>query len=203
MLVAPQVIRCTIEGTYLGAPMANVIDVVMMLTPDNRQDGCVEAAQAVLKAWHEEILPVMHGQYIADRVRFVDLDSPTGPTGEVTQSGAISWPYPGNLGGLPYSGAIATLVTKASSQTARGTRSGRMFLPPPGEADVAGNTIDPAYLAALNVALGDFLENLLDDDPVAVAMVVPHVIAGEYVGRSGVGQLSARSRVSTQRRRNR
>lgn len=206
-LIVPSIVRCTIAGTYLGSPVANIIDV---LVPEGwgdyeRDEACKFTAENVLHHWHTHVLPLLKGQYIAESVSYVDLSSVDGVTGTVTSSGAVVWPYPGGVGGEPYSGAIAILVTK-STGSRRGERSGRMFLTPPGEADINGNTIGAPYVTALNDALETFLEEMNDMGvgDVKTKLHVVHRTRFAEVGTStAITSLSARARVSTQRRRNR
>lgn len=206
-LIVPSIVRCTINGTYLGSPVANIIDV---LVPEawgghERDEACEACAVEVLFAWHTHVLPVLKGQYIAESVSYVDLSSVEGVTGTVTNAGATVWPYPGGVGGEPYSGAIAILVTK-STGSRRGERSGRMFLTPPGEADVNGNTIGAPYITALNEALAGFQESVESrppGGPYAELHVVHKTRLSEIGTSTAITSMTARARVSTQRRRNR
>lgn len=210
-LIVPNVCRFTIEGSYLGAPCFNILDVYLPADGTMaRGQACSAMAEIVLDAWAEEILPVMKGQYTAEAVSWLDLDSATGSTGSTTRGSGgdgpyYTWPMPGAIGGEAYTGAVATLVRKRSIAS-RGQRQGRMFLPPPGEADMSGNTIGAPYLSALNTALGMFLSKLSDpaEDIGSAALVTVHDPAG-IAGPTWteVTGLSARERVSTQRRRNR
>lgn len=206
-LVVPNVARYTIEGTYLDAPVANVIDIFI---PDGwsgyPRDNAVETVgRNVLTGWYEEILPVMKGQYIATAVTWVDLNTADGSTGTVVVGAQPehTLPYPGAIGGEPYTAAVATLVTK-NTTARRGERQGRMFLCPPGEADIIGNTIQPDYLNALNGALSDLMTYLVAGSDSDCYPVVVHQSASSSIGTSTpVTGFKARARVSTQRRRNR
>lgn len=210
-LIVPNVCRFTIEGSYLDAPCFNILDVYL---PANgtmeRPEACGAMAKVVLDAWSDCILPVMKGQYTAVAVSWLDLASATGTTGSTTSGSgddgpATTWPKPGTIGGEAYTGAVATLVRKRS-MAVRGERQGRMFLPPPGEADITGNSIGAPYLSALNTALGELLYQLGDtsEDIGTAALVTVHDPASAVVPTwSPVTELSARERVSTQRRRNR
>lgn len=206
-LIVPNVARYTVEGTYLDAPVANVID---MYIPDGwagltRDDAVEQVGRNVLTGWYLEILPVMKGQYIAQDVTWVDLNTADGSTGTVVVGNQpeYTFPYPGAIGGEPYTAAVATLVTK-NTVARRGERQGRMFLCPPGEADIIGNTIQPDYLTALNSALSDFTEYLYAGTENSAYPVVVHQPAGGTFGTSTpVTGMTARARVSTQRRRNR
>lgn len=206
-LIVPNVARYTVEGTYLDAPVANVID---MFIPDGwagytRDDAVELVGRNVLTGWYDEILPVMKGQYIATEVSWVDLNTADGSTGTVVigNRAEVTLPYPGAIGGEPYTAAVATLVTK-NTVARRGERQGRMFLCPPGESDIVGNTIGSDYLNALNSALSDFVEYLYAGTDNTTYPVVVHQAAGGTFGTSTpVTGMTARARVSTQRRRNR
>ena len=210
-LIVPDVCRYTIEGSYLGAPCFNILDTYLpadgLMT---RPEAVAAMAEVVLDAWSDFVLPVMKSQYTAEAVSWLDLDSATGTTGSTTRGSTADgpyaiWPKTGEIGGEAYTGAVATLVRKRSVAT-RGQRQGRMFLPPPGEADIAGNTIGAPYLAALNTALGEVVYTLANPPtPIgSAALVTVHDPAGAAAPTwTEVTELSARDRVSTQRRRNR
>lgn len=202
-LIRTGVARYTVNGTYLGVPTANIVDLYCSpLTPGEARDEVVEnLAGVVLDAWCEYLLPVMMSAYSITSVSWVDLASADGTTGSLSSTGTNTLPQAGALTGQAYSGAIAILVDKQTTSR-RGEKAGRMFLPPCGESDIEGNTIGAPYLAALNTALEELHDALNPStDPVAVFKVV-HV--GETSTASSISTVTglvARAKVTTQRRR--
>ena len=206
-LLVPSVVRCTINGTYFGAPVANIIDMFVAEDfdiADSREEACEIVAGNVLYVWNDAILPVLNANYVATSVSFVDLSEPNGAVGTVTERGAVVWPKPGLVAGEGYAQNVATLITK-HTVARRGERPGRMFLVPPGESLVAGSMINSAHVTTLNAAFADFLAEVTtpgenSDSSYPVVVHQTNAVAGTG---TRITAMTARPRVSSQRRRNR
>lgn len=212
-LVFGGVCRYTIEGTILGAPCANVLDIAIDTAGGSgtaRQDGVEAVAERLVDIWPNNVLST---SYSFDAVSWVDLDSQDGVTGSVTASATNNLPQDGGHGGDPYTAAVAILINKVTTAR-RGQRQGRMFVPGLVELDVSGNFIIPAWRTTLGDSFDLFLEQLEAVDTTftfAPKLVVVHtrntgtpanpVIVAD--GTSEVTALAVNARVSTQRRRNR
>lgn len=204
-VIIPSVVRCTILGTYYGAPTANIMDFLVSegWSGALRPAQCQATAENLLWRFSQRVLPLLGGNYVAQQVDFVDMSQDDGATGSVTSWDDQTWPKAGSIGGQGLTGAVATLVTKQTTAR-RGERSGRLFLAPPTESDVDGNIIGGPYLAALNTGLATFLDELDITDGGGVNYpVVTHFTGSVVRPSSQITALVARPRVSTQRRRNR
>lgn len=205
-LLVPNVVRCTIHGTYFGAPVANIMDffVAEGFNGGTREEACETVAGNVLYTWATEMLPALNANYVMQSVSWVDLSEVNGSVGSVTSRGAVTLPLSGQIVGEGYAQNVATLVTK-HTVARRGERPGRMFLVPPGESFVEGSFITTAHVTTLNTALEDFLTEVTVDvgTPDIAYPVVVHaqnLVAGTS---SRITALTVRRRVSSQRRRNR
>lgn len=195
--------RYTCNGTYLGAPVATIVDMLVnpVVAGPGRDEQVADIAEVVLDRWANRLMPLMKGQYSFNSVSWVDLNTVSGSTGEITSTDATTLPVLGEIGGAPYSGAVAILVDK-NTVARRGQKSGRMFLPPCGEADIEGNTIGTPYLNALQAALNSLYEGLtVATAPSAGPVVVHSGLNVEGPGWSAITGYRARSKVTTQRRR--
>lgn len=214
-LVAPSIVRFTINGTYLGRPTANVLDVLIVdeLAPEDRAQGAENYAEYLRGQWTDHVLPLLSSSYSAESVTFVDLDSETGATGRARNEVSPVWPRAGGISGVPYAGSVALLVTKGGNAR-RGQRQGRWFLPGLSEANVTGNTVDADMVAAVNVELAEMLEALSAGEGLPFEGALPVVVHTknvgtptdpviEYEGHSTITSLTAQGRVASQRRRNR
>lgn len=214
-LIAPDVVRFNINGSYLGRPCVNVLDMVVQ--PDDSGEGrdqaIIDTAGQIINVWCEEMLDFFTQSYSFDSVSWVDLNSEDGFVGVRTSTDTNTLPDLGNIIQPAYSGAVATLVTKETSSR-RGQRPGRWFLAPPGEDAVNGNFLVGTYLEALNTALSEVVERLTETGIALGINYFPTVIHTRntgtptnpnivYEGNTQVTNFSAAQRVSTQRRRNR
>lgn len=214
-LIAPDVCRYTINGSYLDRPVANIIDAVILDTigPTGRNEAVERFCGVILNAWALHYLPVAPSAYRFDSVSWVDLNSESGSVGVRSSTDVYDLPLNGALAGQMYTGAVSVLVTKQTT-AARGQRQGRWFLPPCTEADIEGNFIGADYLNALNDGLSDIVEALTDTGTIGDYQAFPTVVHTRnvgtpsnpdivYVNNTQINSLTAQGRVSTQRRRNR
>lgn len=204
--MVPSTLRCTVNGTYFGAPVANILD---LLVPENygglsRAEACEEVAGNLLFEWSSTLLPGMNANYVARSVTFVDLSEVDGAVGIVTARAGQVWPKAGSVGGEGYAQNVAALVVK-ETVARRGERPGRWFLPPFGESETAGSFIAPTTITSFNNRLATFLEDMTTSDggggivrPAVVHSTTPNVGTA-----TPITSLTLRSRVSSQRRRNR
>ena len=206
-LQVPSTVRCTIHGEYYGAPVANILDMFVaedLLPEADRAEACEIVAGNVLFTWNSRILPVLNANYIANSVSYVDLSEVNGAVGNVVTRGAVTWPKPGTVAGEGYSQNVATLITK-NTVARRGERPGRMFLVPPGESLVAASLIAPAHVTTLNTAFANFLTDVTTSGDTADSSfpVVVHQQSAIVGTPTRITSMTARPRVSSQRRRNR
>lgn len=214
-LIAPNIVRYTINGTYLGRPTANIMDMYVEdeTGVGTREDRIPQVADILQGAWDQHILPNQSSSFTAVSVSWVDLNSEDGVIGTVSSGAGGVWPAPGETGGNPYTGAVACLITKAATAR-RGQRQGRMFLPGLTEAYVSGNEIDSTYLNDLQPALDLFVNQITYSDLAPFEGFWPVVVHTRndgtptnpvivFTGASRVEEMSAQVRVASQRRRNR
>lgn len=215
ILVAPSVCRYTVNGTYLGRPVANILDQVIIdnVGPTTRHDAIDDVAGDIIDAWSQHILSFVNTGYTATSVSWVDLDNANGETGSKSSTTDESWPQSGLSDGDPYAASVALLVTKETS-SGRGQRNGRMFIAGLDESFVTGNTIEPAVLTGIQTELDAFTEALTETGMIATYETFPTVVHTrntgtaanpviEYVNNTAVTSFAAQSRVASQRRRNR
>lgn len=214
-LIAPDVVRFSLNGVYLGRPLVNVLDMVVHQMPTGltRSEAIADVANHIVNVWVEELLPILNADYSLNSISYIDLDREDGLTGERASSNEYELPRAGGLTQAGYSSAVALLVTKVTASR-RGQRSGRWFLCPPGEPDITGNIVSSAYIGAMNAALSDMVERLTETGVLPELNYFPTVIHQrnvgtasnpeyEYTGNTQITNLIASNRVSTQRRRNR
>lgn len=211
-LIADTIVRYTINGQYVGRPVANVLDYQIDTTGSvtGRVESIYALAGILINEWTDSIMTELANQYSALSVSWIDLDSLEGSTGERTSSGDTVWPMAAtnNFAAMP--GNVALRVNKAISGT-RGQRQGRMYLCGVPEAWTdpgSPNQVGGAALANLNDRLESFLgdtnqdgEGGLPGETYMAKMVVVHTVDGVFTTKSDVRSLSADPLLSSQRRR--
>lgn len=214
-LVVAEIVRFTLNGTYLGRPIANVIDMRVGGTgvTDTRSDQIGACANALLDAWASFICPRLSNSYSFTSLTWVDLDSDSGEVGEKSGTANNQLPKAGGRNSPGITGAVAMLVTK-QTVSARGERAGRLFIPGLTEDNVDGNIIEPSFLTTMNDDLSQFQEALTETAVLAQWQHAPVVIHTRNQGTPSnpdivptgwttVTAFRANGRVSTQRKRNR
>lgn len=208
-IVAPQVCRFTINGTYAGEEVANVIDMQVDTTggPEDRPTACYLIAGDILNNWDDHIRPGLVAAYTAVSVSWVDLNSLDGSTGERTSTSDTTWPANGGDSGAPSVGAGSVRLNKLQDGGRR-ARNGRLYLPGYSEGWTTSgqpNFLTPAIVAGWNESASDFLEGINDaegpNNDHTRKMVVVHTVGGTYIGYSDVTALVCQAEVATQRRR--
>lgn len=215
-LIVPGVARYSIIGTYAGVNVANVLDIDLD-TPGStaRADAVLDQAKVIVSAWADHICPLLSDEYSALSVKWVDMNSSDGTTGEVTEGTGSSFPQAGARGGNPMPGSVAFLIHKQINAS-RGSRSGRMFLAGVMESDTGDttpNTIIPATIATMTTALEDFRnavnqDGVLGDYSSDISVIHTKNTANPeddpiivYVSQSSVDALVPSTKIRTQRRR--
>lgn len=216
VLVAPDVCRYVIEGTYLSKPCLNVLDMVVQAGDSPvvpRSEVIPEVAKLLIDNWKNKICTNVSSDYTFNAVSWVDLDTADGQTGSRTSSPTYNLPQSGSRPGDPITAAVAILITKETTAS-RGLRPGRWFIGGLTEGDVSGNIINGSYLGDFNTALGDMVTNLTETGLLEPMHYFPTVVHTKttgtgaskvttYKGNTQITNLRASGRVSTQRRRNR
>lgn len=209
-IVANGVARYTVNGTFAGRPVANIIDMDIETTGSVVDRAAAVAAQAgiVINEWCDHVLPLVVDDYVFTSVSWVDLDSLNGSTGERTSTDQETLPQAGSSTGAPLPGNVAARVNKATVAQ-RGQRQGRMYLvgvpesvTPSGEP----NSIDAATAESWSDSLNSMLGNLNQSEgdigtEYTSEMVVVHTSEGEYESQSVVQSLTVERLLGSQRRR--
>lgn len=214
-IVAPDVVRFSMNGDLLGRPCVNMLDMVVLderVSPD-RAEAIEGVAEKMIDGWCDNILGALTVNYAFNSVTWVDLNSLDGSTGIRTSSESHTLPQAGGATGQSYGANSAVLVTKVAT-SARGQRSGRWFLPAVTEQFTDGNFVTSAYLEALQTACSDYLEQMTQTSPVSGIQFFPTVVHTKnegtkenpdivYVGNNQIHDLQPQQRIASQRRRNR
>jgi len=215
-LVAPQIVRCAFNGTYLGRPCVNTLD---MFAGDGndvsnpRQTNIDTMLETLFNAWTDHMRGGFSTGYAVNSLTWVDLDTADGATGIKTSSDSHTWPVNGGQGGEAYSSSVALLMTKIGT-SARGQRNGRWYLPALTESVVSGNTVDSDHIDDMNGLGSAFVEATTETGDLATTWYYPvlvhtHTNKGttpptiEFVGTSQIHSFVAQSQVASMRRRNR
>lgn len=206
-LEAPECVRYTLHGLYLGKPVATVLDMYVnnALLVDYSGELFTLAGD-ILNNWAQHVVPGLSNQYQFTSISWLDLGD-GGWTGERTGTDSYDLPVAGGEAGQPISGNTAMLVLKAT-EARRGERQGRMFLPGAVEPYIEGNFLTPAFVASFNSDnLVPFYDGINDNGTgpgeAAHWPVVIHTKNGVYQSRSRVNAFTLQGQVASQRRRNR
>lgn len=215
-IVAPDVVRYSINGSYLNRPAVNILDMVVKSQNEGQRprDEVIPAvAGRMINQWVDNVMTRFNSSYSFQSVSWVDLNSEQGQVGSRTSTDEYTLPRAAPGAGEPLTAALAMLVEKVT-QRQRGSRPGRWFLPAFTEGDISGNIWIGSTLSATNDALSNFLEEMTETGIPQQDYFFPTVVhtrnAGTpqnpnivYVNNTQINDLQAVGRVSTQRRRNR
>lgn len=210
-LVAPGVCRYTIESALESGVVVNILDMWIddeSLT-GTREDAILDQAHIIFEQWADQVIPALVNDLTLNRVRWVDLNSLTGSTGEVTDGGAFTAPVAGGSSGDPLPANVSMLVTKVAPGGGRSTRSGRWYIAglSEGSTDGAnGNLIGSSLLTEWAGIWEDFLAAVNQDGSYDSRMVVVHTqTIGDadpvYLSKSIITDLAPQQLLATQRRR--
>lgn len=217
---APLAAQFTIDGAWSGGrDMKNVLQYI--ITPQvgiARADAVGRQAVIVADRWNVNLLPTLPNNYTFEGVTFIDLATATGSTGSVPPPGGS--PIVGGSVAEAATPNVSVIIDK-DVQAGRGSRRGRLYLPPPAESTVnESGVINAASVTTYSALLSAFLveTNVVtsdDDDFILASQMVtitwPTVdVAQPLIKRpdpDGVGDTNVvlnmicQSVVGTQRRR--
>lgn len=143
--------RVTINGTFLGQNVANIIGVRGAGDVPAGAQGAAVAAR-VREVWNFYLLPSLSNAYTTTSVDAVSMTNPeVGEVSTGTQSGGQTVP--------PYTGAVCAAVDIRTGFRGRSFR-GRTGLCGLVEADVEGNNLTETRRADLESRFADFFANL-------------------------------------------
>ncbi len=127
-LVIPAAIKVEILGTIAGRECANVLGALNSGGAGATTAILLELANAVEASWKTGFLPLISDAYSYREVRCTSLNTATSPQVVVTN--------PGNgtksNGSSSQVAQLIKLITETRSRSSRG----RIYIPPPGDADV-------------------------------------------------------------------
>lgn len=209
-LEVPGVCRFTLHGNNDVQNWAVVLDIdINTDVTGDRNDAIVDQAEVINQEWAEHVQPALSAECAYRGVRWVDLDSAGGSTGETTETaGSATVPLVGSITGDAAPGNVAALVRKSVSggRTARG---GRIYVPGIAESQTDGSNLVTGQVTALQTAFNAFLTGVnQNDDPIGIGtatydsrMVVVHELTAGGPTFSQVTGLSVQVLLATQRRR--
>lgn len=212
-LVIPDVVRMSILGRWSGArPVVTVLHYDIGNTAEgvSRRDAIDQAVADVIQNWQSQVMAFLANNYSIEGLAWVDLNSEDGATGIEPPNSGENLTGIGTGTTLPPNAAI--LVTK-NQEGGRGTKSGRMYLPPLSEAyyDEQGLLVEPGQLTFQQGKMDTFLANITQAQPpddYDGHLVVPHVplapddeVTAWNGTSSHVTSLTVQQLLATQRRR--
>lgn len=174
-LIAPNMVRYTLSGTFGPTTWANVLDYVLVHnTGIPRPQAIAEHAEVLNDVWEDQLAPLLHVSTVLNRVSWVDLSTADGSTGQIagTASGNDSTndPLPAN---------VSILVRKIAPGGGRQARNGRLYQVGFNEESVANVEIAPAAVVDLQEAFQGFLDGTSENSGIdfpnySANMVVIH-----------------------------
>lgn len=214
-LIAPNVTRFTVSGTYAGQPVANVLDyrrTVISGGPLDVAEWNVAQANEISVAYAANFAGRLSNQLTWEQIDWVDLGSIDGDVG-TTAGGISAFPSGGSASTSAMPGNVAIRVRKGASGV-RGSRPGSFYLAGVLESETGSspNNLQTANQAAWDTAVADFLADttgdlVLSNGTFGAEMVIVRTRRPEgggdpeFVESSTVLTLSVQNRVASQRRR--
>lgn len=206
-LTFPGIVRYSIVADLNGEDCVNIIDI--KLDPDvgagSRADIIEDVAGDLLNQWSDHILPLLSDNYVAQEVRWVDLNNSNGTVGTISSTDGSTWPETGVSDGPALPNNVYAKVRKNLAERSRNTRSGLLRLggglegwTQPGD----GNRLTVEQQASINTQF----ENLKDgingtENGWTRNIGVLHTTDGAATGFSFVSSFTADPVVGTIRRR--
>lgn len=209
-LVAPGVCRFSSYGTIFDRPWACIIDMHIDSQDGSERPGYIaDQAEVINNEWIDHLRPRFSSDWRLLGTKFVDLNSLTGVTGDVTTATAprtMPSVGAGVANGVPPNTA---LLVKKMAAGGRSARNGRWYLAGITETQVAGNNITASELSPYQTGLNDFRSgiNQSGKNPPPLTgtydseLVVVHTTAGVFTSFTPVTSLQAQARPASQRRR--
>lgn len=174
---SPLVAQYTLKGDWSAVQeLSNVIQVRLThQVASTRGAAVAREAQIIADAWVTHALPSLANNYTLLRVEYIDLHTTSGVTGSVVPTGTP--PFVGGSASAVVPQNVAVILTKTVAGI-RGTRAGRMFLPPPAESSVGElGQLDGPAIAGYNTIGANFLSAIT----IVPAEGDPHVLQAELV----------------------
>lgn len=210
-VIAPGIVEFTQSGVANGRPWAMVLHMDID-TPalEERHEAIADQAKVLNNEWYDWIRPLCSVSTTMVGTRWVDLNAADGTTGSsvATDAPAVV-PAVGIATGEPYGRAVAKLVKKHTA-SARGRRSGRIYLPGATETQIDGGAISAAHMTQLNTNMTAWRDAINQEGagggvfgPYDSRLVVLHVPASGVVSFDVVTSMGPESTLATQRRRQR
>lgn len=189
-IIAPDVVRLSIEGTYNGRTWANVFHGVY-----TGGATAEELATDMQLAWAANLSPAIDSSVTNFTASYVDLGTELGVSGEIPWDGPTS----GGYSGASCPPNVAYLLSLKALGT-RKQRNGRMYLigVPEAAVDEAG-AVDSTFLDGLTSRCEDFYEDIGLGGHGHLA-VLSKATGDDYEGRT-VTEVVPSNLVATQRRR--
>jgi hypothetical protein len=209
ILVVPHVVEVTAHGNIGGRSWASVWGIANGPSWWAGGADVAEVARDFANNWQDHIMPALCSAVVLDGFSYLSLDSATGTTGTLTPDAAKPVSGADPTAALPPN---ACYLVKKHCGSARGSRSGRAYLPgvPEPGVDHVG-----ALNASLRTNLAAWLQQFHDGltqspfepgeryvavihRPPAARLKGPQVVQGSH---SRVTELSVDPLIATQRRR--
>lgn len=210
-LIAPGICRYTVNGSFQGRKVANIVDMKIDTTGEitDRDEAIIDQGSRILSAWSLSMLTfLLADNYIAETVSWVDLDEDDGATGEMSSNDASDWPEAGHGLQAAMPGNVAMRVNKRTISR-RGEKGGRMYLCGVTENETEDgnpNQLNSATISGGNPRLADFLTNVTKEAggaglPYTSQFHVVHTKGGLFRSSSEIIGLEFDPTLGSQRRR--
>lgn len=216
-LIVNGVCRFALQGQMGPRPWAVIhdmrIDTTGVIT--DREDAILDQAKVIWNQVWTDLKGAFVNSWQAQRISWVDLDSPTGSTGFITGTTAHPTAFTGTVATPGLSPQVSALVIKQIN-SARGSRNGRSYWN--GIPESVTDAAAPGYILAATVtgmqaAWTAYLANINQDGGGTVDYT-SHLCVVQITERDGDGKptagisrdvtaLNVQGQLATQRRRQR
>lgn len=204
-ITIPNVCRFTVVGTAGTYAHDNIVDINYVLETGADKSVVLEAlAELVATRWQTDILPNLGNQVTITGVKFVDLNSADGPTGEGDTNPSLD--TEGGIGGGQMPANTTFLIKKRISAT-RDVRPGRWYLSgvAEGTVDDTGNVnLSSAQATDLRDGAVTFVETIFSGGPIAIDGLESSVVVVGHPRQHNFSYITGMildPRIATQRRR--
>jgi hypothetical protein len=187
-LIVPGAIKIEIIGVIAGRQCVNVMGGINDTGSVPTVVSLNTQADTILTVWKSTLLPLFSDAYTVNEVRLTSLQTATSP--QVTAAS------PGNGGKSNGSSSQVTQLIKLITAVRSRSSRGRVYLPPPGDADVnSSGILLPAQVNDLTTAWTTLYNQMRAVD------INPAVISRTDLVANEVTTFKVDSKVATQRRR--
>lgn len=181
VLIVPFVCRFYVDFTLGGRPASVIVDATIADIDGSRPVNIEKTARMILAAWHAGPRSRQSNQITCVGVSWLDLNSATGSTGQVTTGpgGTPSWPADGGFDAVSMPSNVALRVDKLTLSR-RGHRGGRMYVPgmPESDTDVP-NTVAASRVTAWQAEFTEFFNAIngavVTGTTIVIGLSVVHV----------------------------